>query len=141
MPPVKSISAAAAKWVRNAGAGATSYSEGISTAPIGAATAGIAAKDAYATATQAAIARGAYEKGLREAGDEKWKRGALEKGVSRFPQGVSVGEPHYAQKTGPYFDVIASTTLPPRRGKGDPGNFERVIRMANALRNKRTGGK
>lgn len=138
---VKDIAAAAKKWVRNAAAGATSYVEGVQTTPVDQAAAAIAAKDQYAAGVQAAIGRDAFAKGLREAGTDKWRRGAIEKGASRFPQGVQVSEPLYASATGRFFDIIRNLTLNPRGPTGAPQNYDRSRAVGQALRAAKTGGK
>jgi len=80
-----------------------------------------------------AIARGAFVKGVSEAGQAAYIGPALALGVKRYRDGVTYGVPKYSKKFGPFRDVIEGTTLPPRGPVGDPGNIERVRMMAAAL--------
>ena len=86
---------------------------------------------------QAAISRGAYQKGVAKAGDAKWAAKASGKGSQRFSQGVSDAQQEYANGVAPYLQTIEATALPPRGPKGDPKNIERVITLNNALRAKK----
>ena len=141
MPPVRPAAHAATKWHRAATAAAQSYAEGVQNPSVGQAEAAAAAEGVYESAVQAAIGRKAFGQGVRAAGTDKWKKHALEKGVTRFPQGVAVSEPLYAQAVSPFFDTIQATSLPPRGATGDPRNLDRVRVMSQALRHKKTGGK
>jgi hypothetical protein len=141
MPPVKSVSAAADKWNRRASVAGPDYEAGIRAPRVNQNEAAIAADASYKAGVTAAIARDGFVKGLRAAGNEKWVRGAVEKGIPRYPQGVSVSQPVYQAAVSPFLDVIQRTTLPPRKPTGDPGNIERVRAMATALRNAKTGGR
>ncbi len=141
MPPVKAISLAAAKWVARAGVAGGDYEAGIRSPRVPQADAAAAGNDAWKAGVSAAAARDGFVKGVRAAGTERWQRKSLEKGVSRFPQGVQVSQPDYQAGAAPFFDVIQRTQLPPRGPTGDPRNFQRVQAMATALRNQKTGGK
>jgi hypothetical protein len=139
MPPVKSVSQAADKWNRRASVAGPDYEAGIRAPRVSQAEAAAAANDSWKAGINAAVGRDAFVKGVRAAGNEKWVRGATEKGIPRYPQGVSVSQPVYQAAVSPFLDVIQRTQLPPRKPTGDPGNIERVRAMATALRNARTG--
>lgn len=141
MPPVKAIGMAAAKWQRNAAMAGDSYTEGVRAPRTPQADAAAAANDTWKAGVQQAVTRDAFVKGVREAGTDKWQRMSIEKGVARYPQGVQVSQPVYQAKAAKFFDVIQSTTLPPKGPKGDPRNIERVRAMATALRNAKVGGR
>lgn len=141
MPPVKPIGLAAAKWKNNAGNAGMSYESGVRSPRVPQPQAAAAANDVWKAGVTAAVQRDAFSKGISATPADKWARMSVEKGVSRYPQGVSIAEPSYVQATGKYFDTIASTTLPPRGPTGDPRNIERVRAMANALRAAKTGGR
>jgi len=139
MPPVKPIAAAAMKWRNNASNAGAMYEVGVKNPRVNQADAARAANDTWKAAIQQAVTRDAFSKGIAAAGAEKWARGSIEKGITRYPQGVTVSEPIYQSATAKYFDVIANTTLPPRGPTGDPRNLQRVVTMANALRAAKTG--
>jgi len=138
MPPVKAIGQAADKWKRRATVAGPDYEAGVKAPRVPQADAAAAANDQWKAGVQQAVARDGFVKGVRLAGNEKWTRGALEKGTTRFPQGVQVAEPLYQAGAAKFFDVIQRTQLPPRGPTGDPRNFERVRVMGAALRAAKT---
>lgn len=92
-----------------------------------------AAASAWEGGVSDAIARGAFAKGVTEAGQAAYLDPALKLGVKRYRDGVTYGTDKYSKKFSPYREVIAGTTLPPRGPVGDPANIERVRVMAAAL--------
>lgn len=137
MPQVRGN--ASAKWVRRASSASGEYEEGVKNPRRSWQQATVAAAPVQAAAIQQAIADKRFEKGVAAAGDASWSKGAIEKGVSRFGQGVAVGESNYQKGVQPYLDKIGSLNLPPRGPKGDPKNLERVKVVANALRALKVG--
>ena len=139
MAAIKSVQAIAAKWARVTPQRTEEYSEGISNprTPWAAATAG--AEDRYKAGVTESLARGAYGKGVKAAGDAKWQQKSLSNGPARFAEGVALSEPDYQAGFAPYADVIRSTVLPPRFATGDPRNIERTKAIALALRKRKVG--
>jgi hypothetical protein len=135
MPKVRT--GAAEKFVRNAAAAAPAYTQGVQSPRTPWAAATLAGAANQAAGVQAAITAKRFEKGVQKAGDAKYLRGAIEKGASRFTQGVQTAQGDYATGVAPYTQVIESTQLPPRYAKGDPRNIERVRVMSLALRAKK----
>jgi hypothetical protein len=133
MPPIKSLAAISEKWARVAPQRSEDYLIGVQNPRVPWDTAAIAAEPQYASGVQAAIGRKAFSAGVRAAGNEKYRRRATELGPSRFATGTQSAKPDYEKGFGPFRQVIESTTLPPRKAKGDPGNIERVRAMAQAL--------
>jgi len=99
-----------------------------------------AAEGAYEEGISAAVADKRFGKGVAKAGQAKWEKKTVEKGVPRWPAGVKIAQPDFEKGFGPYRDVIEGTELPPRYPKGDPRNIERVAAMAAALRAKKVAG-
>ena len=97
------------------------------------------AEDAFEAGIADAISRKAFGSGVRDAGTEKWKRKALEVGVSRWGPGVRAAGDDYSKGFAPYRDVIEGVTLPPRGRKGDPRNYERVTAIGKALHDRKIG--
>jgi len=122
MAAIKALERISPKWVRNAGAGAASYDEGV-TNPQG----------NYEQASLAAVT--AFNAGIqvRRAGNAKWQRGAKTKGVVRFAPGVAAAEPDYTAGFAPYHAAIQAVQLPVRGPRRSPQNLQRVSAITTAL--------
>jgi hypothetical protein len=129
----------AEKWVRKAAGASADYDQGIRNPRVSWQQATAAAAQTHAQATTAAIARGAFAKGVARAGDSRWSEKATKLGASRFGQGVAEAQNDYAAGFQPYASVIDGVTAPPRGPKGDPRNLERVAAYTKALRAKKIG--
>jgi len=93
-----------------------------------------AASESWKSGVQAAIAGDRFKKGVTKAGTATWQEGATGKGVARWGPGVALAEDKYATGFGPFREVIARTTLPPKFARGDPRNLERSRVISEALR-------
>lgn len=139
MADIKSPSLIAKKWARVTPQRTEDYQSGVKSPRRDWQQATQAAADAYAKGIQSAITDKRFEKGVAEAGSQKWQAKASTKGVDRWGPGVQVAESDYQKGFAPYAEAIASTSLPPRYPKGDPRNVERVAAIAKALRAKKLG--
>ena len=92
-----------------------------------------AAEGAYKEGVTAAIARGAFGKGVARVGTAGWQEGALSKGVARWGPGVELAEGKYRAGFEPYQRAIAGVTLPPRFARRDPRNLLRVKAIVDAM--------
>lgn len=137
MVNVKPISAAGAKFVRNAGAATQEYAANAKAAGDAYATGAVAAAPTFKAAVSAPNIQGAYASGVQRAGAAKYARGVDQKGSARYGPGVAAAQGDYVAATQPYFDTIASTQLPARGVRGSPGNIQRVAALATALNQKR----
>jgi len=137
MALIRSVSKIAEKWATVTPGRSAQYRSGVENPMRDWAGETAAAEDSYDAGVQAAMGRKAFGKGVRKAGSEKWKRKAVDVGVSRWGPGVSVARPDYEAGFAPYADAIAAVKLPPRGAKGDPRNLERVSAIANALHAKK----
>lgn len=133
MPAIRDVGAIAKKWADVTPGRSAQYEQGVKSPKESWAQSAIAAKDAYEAGISDSIARGARESGIQAAGDAKWQRGAVTKGVSRFGPGVRAALQDYSTGFAPYQSVIAGTPLPPRGPKGDPRNYDRARAMGEAL--------
>ena len=131
---VTSAGKAAERWSRRSASAQTDYESGVRDTPRSWAAASAAADASYRAGVTAAAGRGAYAKGIQDAGDAKWKRGATEKGPGRYAEGVSKATGDYGKAIGPVLEVIARTDLPPRGPVGSESNYTRATTMAKALR-------
>ena len=139
MPAIRPASEIAEKWARVTPGRSADYSAGIEKPKKSWAEAAAAAEEAYEGGVQQAISEKRYGKGVREAGDEKWKRKARELGTTRWGPGIAAAKPDYEKGFAPFRDVIERTVLPPRRPKGDPSNIDRVRILAAALHEAKVG--
>jgi len=130
---IRTIDAIAKKWASVTPMRSADYQAGIETPRKDWKTATRAAEPAFEAGIQSAISRKAFGKGVDGAGTEKWRKGASQKGVSRWGPGVAIAEPEYRAGFGPYRDVIERTVLPARYAKRDPRNLERVSAIVKAL--------
>lgn len=128
---IKPLGAIAEKWARKAAAAADDYRSGLPGSDWeGPAS---ASASAYQQGVTAAIGRGAFERGVRSAGNQKWLQAAQSKGVERFPGGVAGAQAEYQAGFSDYHGVISGITLPPRGPRGAEGNLERVRAVTRAL--------
>jgi hypothetical protein len=140
MAKIRSAEEIAAKYARVTPARATDYAEGVKSPKKSWSAEAKAAKDAWAQGVQEAIASGRFEKGVTKAGDAKWQQKAVEIGTTRWGAGVTAAKSDYQSGFAPYQAVIASTELPPKGAKGDPRNFDRVVKLGTALHQKKVSG-
>jgi len=136
---VPSVGKVAEKWARRAASASGEYEQGVmGTSKSWASAAGAAEKN-YVAGVNAAAAAGRFGKGVSKAGDAKWKKNAVEKGPTRYAQGVGVAPADYAGQVGPYLEVIGRTDLPARGPVGSENNYARVSAIGKALRQAKTG--
>ena len=133
MPPVKSLDRISAKWSRVAQVSQQEFTDGVQNPRKDWAKATQEAEGNYERGVQASIQRKAFGKGVGKAGTDKWQQATLEKGSTRWAEGISLSTGAYETGFAPYREVIQRTTLPPRGPKGDPKNIQRVAAVANAL--------
>lgn len=133
MPAIRSAADIARKWADVTPRRDADYKAGVSAPMRDWEMETLAAEDRFEAGIQDAIARKAFGSGVSRAGTEKWRRGALEKGVNRWGPGVRVAQGDFEKGFAPFRDVIERTDLPPRRRTGDPANIERVAVLAAAL--------
>ncbi len=140
MPPaiVPPVNRVAEKWARRAASAAGEYEEGVKMTPKSWQAASAAAENNYKAGVTAAAGAGRFGKGVARAGDTKWKRGATEKGPTRFAQGVNVAQGDYSAQVAPFLEAIGRTDLPPRGPAGSEGNYSRVAAIGKALRQLKT---
>lgn len=139
MPKIRSASEVAKKWARVTPERAADYEAGVKDPKKDWATETKAAEGAYEEGVTKAMRDKRFGKGVSKAGTDKWKEGAVTKGVARFGPGVAVAAGKYEEGFKPYRDVIEKTVLPKRYAKGDPRNFERVKAMGMALHKAKVG--
>ncbi len=134
MANIKPLEQSGAKWVERAGVSGAAYTAGVTNPRTPWAAAAQAGDANYRAGVAAASTSGAYARGVRAAGDARWRENAIAKGPSRFAEGVALARDQWAKGFGPYQAAISSLTLPARGPVGSPGNLQRVAAVATALR-------
>jgi hypothetical protein len=137
---VKDPATAREKFINRGAASSQDYANGVKGAGQAWQAGAAASADNYAAGVQDAIGRGAYARGVTQAGAAKYETRAAGVGARRFPEGIREAGPAWEQATAPYLQTLAGITLPPRRPKGDPSNFLRVAAIGEALRRRKVGG-
>lgn len=137
MAKVKSAEAASAKWQRRAGNAGPEYEEGVRNPRADWATETKAAAPSYSAGVTKAVQEKRYERGVSKAGTAKWQKNAVEKGPTRYAEGVRLSGDAYTTGTAPYLAVLSGLQLPPRGPKGDPKNIDRVRAVSEALHAKK----
>ncbi len=133
MANIKPLDRTVKKWIRQSESSEPEYRAGVENPSGDWAEKTAAAEQNYEAGVRAAISRKGFSKGVVAAGTAKWKRNTLEKGPSRWTQGIALGMDAYRKGFQPYHDKIASLVLPARGPKGDPKNIQRVTAVTTAL--------
>jgi len=133
MADIKPMEMIANRWQKVSSVSQQEYTDGVMNPRKDWATATQNAAASYAKGVQTAISNGSYAVGVKKAGTAKWQKGAVEKGPSRWAEGIRLAGDAYSQGFAPYREVIARTVLPARGPKGDPQNINRVAILATAL--------
>ncbi len=135
MANIKPLDNASTKWSGRSQAASTDYQSGVQTPRRSWSEAASGAEGNYKQGVTSAAAQGRYGKGIKAAGDAKWKAMASTKGPARYSEGVAIGKDDWSKGFSPYHAAISAITLPTRGPKGDPKNMQRVSVIATTLRN------
>jgi len=100
----------------------------------------LAAADLHRTATEEALARGAFASGVDKTSPEKQKNRAALLGPARYTQGTAAAVEEYGSGFAPSREVIQGVELRPRGPKGSPENYENVKLIGDALHEKKISG-
>ena len=91
----------------------------------------------YKSAVSAANIDKMFSGGVAKAGAAKFARKVTDVGVGRFPTGVAAGEADYASGAAPFLETLAAMPKPAKKMRGDPANFDIVVKIGTALNKKR----
>lgn len=138
MANIMDTSKIAEKWARVTPTRTADYDQGIRNPRRDWQQATEAAETTYKSEVTKAANEGRFGKGVKRAGTQKWQQKTIDKGVNRWGPGVAVAEPDFAAGYEPIRQAIAAVNLPPRRGKMDPANFQRVQLVAKAAHEAKT---
>lgn len=134
MTNIKPLAQSADKWQRRTTASTQDYVTGVQNPRKSWQAAASAGEKNYEQGVTSAISRKSYGKGVKNAGDAAWQKGATTKGPGRFAEGAAGAAGDFSDGYAPYQQAIASLTLPERGPKGSPANLQRVNTVATALR-------
>lgn len=135
---VKDVGQSATKFVQRAQAAAPDYQKGVQGAGANWQAQASAANDTYVAGVTSAANAGRYRTGVQNKAS-KYEANAAGKGAQRYPQGVAQAGPAWQQGFSPYAATLQSLTLPPRRPKGDPSNYQIAQAVGDALHKKKMG--
>ena len=130
---IRSIDSISKKWAEVTPLRAGDYEAGIRNPRVSWMIATGNAEGAYEDGVRASITRKAFGKGVKLAGDSKWQRKSLTRGVPNWGPGVADAEGDYNAGFAPYREAIAACKLPPRYARRDPRNLARVKAVNDAL--------
>ncbi|GAI33686.1 unnamed protein product [marine sediment metagenome] len=134
---VKSIEASTTKWSENASRAATEFAVNAEAAAETWASNTARAADTFHMAITAANVKERFRRGVVRAGAAKFARKIRDVGRDRFGPGVAAATDDYKVGAEPYFSTISALTLSPRKPRGDPANYNRVMEIGKALNAKR----
>ena len=97
----------------------------------------LAASANFGAAVRAGNIEARQSAGVRRAGAAKFSRKVRDVGVGRFGAGVAAAVQDFGSAFAPYLQAIQGVDLTARRPRGDPGNYQRVAAVGNALHARR----
>lgn len=133
MTAIRDIGSIAAKYAEVTPQRANQYADGVSNPIRDWKTSTAAANAAYKAGMTASLTEDRFVKAVNKSSTAIWQKGAVEKGTSRFAQGVALGQDKYAGKFAPFVNAIKSLVLPPRFARRDPRNLDRVKSVVDAM--------
>lgn len=122
-----------AKYVKRASAASPEYKAGVANPRRPQAASAIAAKATWAAATQAAIDRDGFAKGLQKSGEAKWQNNSATLGGTRYGPGVTNAQGEWQAGVDPYLATLRSIDIGPKGLKGSPENYQRSQKVGDAL--------
>lgn len=136
---VRDLNTSARKFAERAAAAQPDYVSGVQGSGAAWEQATASSEQNYNDGVQAAIGRGAFARGVKNAGGAYFETRAVQIGGARFAQGVRAGQDNWAEGFKVSADTLRNLTLPPRAPKGDPRNAQRSLDVQTALRRAKTG--
>lgn len=136
---MKDITASGTKFAKRGAAAGPEYKQGVLNPDAPWQQSTLNAKELYVEGVTAAIARGAFEKGVGATTDSEWQTAASVKGARNYPTAVAESGPKWVKGFTPTQNALAGLTLPPRGARNSPGNYERSRLTGEAASKVRTG--
>jgi len=129
----KSAAQIAAKWGRVTPERVDDYSEGVRNPRKDWEKNSVDSEDNYQAALKESFGRNARVKGIKKVGTAGQIAATIEKGISRWPEGVRVAESKMASGMEFVVRAIESVKERPKYPKGDPRNLEIVKDITQAI--------
>jgi hypothetical protein len=139
MPKIRPLGEISKKYATVTPGRTGEYESGVQNPRVDWKTATLNAVAAHTAGVQQAIQQQRFQRGVTGSSTQDWQDGSVNKGAQRYGPGVALAQPDYEAGFGPYHQVIANTTLPPRGARGAPNNIQRVAVLAAALNKKKIG--
>lgn len=133
MADIKPLSRSSEKWKRQSATARPEYEAGVAQTKKDWQTNTAAAASNYAEGVTAAISDNRFQKGVQNAGTNKWRNNTLSKGPARWTEGIAKSTDNYEKGFAPYQAAIENLSLPARGPKGSPQNIQRVVAVAEKL--------
>lgn len=133
MPKTVGIERTLSKYVARAGVAGPDYEKGVKAPKRPWAESAAGAKDTYRAAITEADIPDRFARGITKAGNEKWSKMAVAKGVARFAAGVDAGKEEYKSSMSEVLSTIEGITLKDRGPRGSATNYDRVKAIGDAL--------
>lgn len=130
---VANAATAAAKFAQRAQAAGQQYTDGVKSAGADWEAKTAASADNWSAGVNEAVANRRFEKGVQGSGGTYATRSSTV-GAVRYGPAVATAGPAWQAGTAPYLQTIANLNLPARQVKGNPANYQRMIVIADALR-------
>lgn len=132
-PVVRDAGAVASKWVRRAANAAQDYGDGAAKTSKSQSGNARAQKALFVAQITAPATHERWDKGLQRSGDEGWRMGVREKGVARYPGGVTAAEAKFGGRIAGILSAIGGVEIPVRGLPASPQNFQRSALIGQAL--------
>lgn len=121
------------RWQRNTSSSTQDYIKGVKNPKRSWGKECCESADRYKKGVDRAHTKDALRRGVIKAGGRKWLTKTLQKGPTRFAQGVIGAGGAYARGYAPYHSHFPSIMLPKRFPRGDPRNIGRVGAVTVAM--------
>ena len=139
MVKTKGAAASSERWEKAIPGAAASYKAGVERNTNWQENA-IAGEENYKTGVTEAAAEGRRAAGIAAVTQEKWKKGASEKGASRIAAGMQAGKQEYNTKIGKVLSAIEGISIPDRTTDAATNVANRVTPLAVGLQEAKKRG-
>lgn len=130
---------ATSKWQKNTSSSTQEYIKGVQNPKKSWGKECCESADRYKAGVDKAHTKDALRRGVIKAGGKTWSAKTLQKGPTRFAQGVIGAGDDYGAGFAPYHNAIPSIIMPTRYPRGDPRNINRCGAVCIELGKVKTG--
>lgn len=144
MVAMKPLSDSSEKWTRRASGAVGDLIKGVQNPKKSWKAESKLAAANYKASVTAAANEGRYDRGIDRSSDDNWQSMTEAKALSRYGEGVNLGQGSWERGYSPYQEAISRVQLPARGTRGSQQNYQRsaaVGQAANAVRTRLLTGK